>query len=129
MPQSDDTWFAREQLHCATGDGANVNAHDEAEIGETPPGAVAATCSYEKAELLPGAGADPTIPGWMPITALQRAKNRKSEEGRKVYELLAKTAREKFRFARRQAPVAGALPLMRAFACIAKYKSWKGEKR
>ena len=79
--------------------GANVNAHDEERIGETPLGEVAATCSYEMAELLVRAGANPTIPGWMQITALDRAKDRKDEEGRRIYELLAKTAREKFNLA------------------------------
>jgi len=79
--------------------GAHINAHDEDKIGETPLGDVAATCSYEMAELLVVAGANPTIPGWMQITALHRAKDRKNEEGKKVYELLAKTAKEKFNFA------------------------------
>ena len=79
--------------------GANVNAHDEDEIGETPLGDVAATCSYEMAELLVKAGANPTIPGWMQITALHRSQKRKKEEGKKVYELLAKTAKDKFNFA------------------------------
>jgi ankyrin repeat protein len=79
--------------------GANVNAHDEDKIGETPLGDVAATCSFEMAELLVKVGANPTIPGWMQITALHRAQNRKKEEGKKVYELLAKTAKDKFNFA------------------------------
>lgn len=79
--------------------GANVNAHDEEKIGETPLGDVAATCSYEMAELLVRAGANPSIPGWMQITALHRAKDRKDQEGKKVYELLAKTAKNKFNFA------------------------------
>lgn len=78
--------------------GADVNAHDEAGIGETPLGDVAATCSYDMAKLLVDAGANPAIPGWMQITALQRANDRRSEEGKKVYNLLAKTARAKFRF-------------------------------
>jgi len=78
--------------------GANVNAHDEEKIGETPLGDVAATCSYEMADLLVRAGANPTIPGWMQITALHRAKDRKDEEGKQVYELLAKAAKDKFNF-------------------------------
>jgi hypothetical protein len=42
--------------------GANVNAHDEVKIGETTLSAVAAaTRSVEMAQLLVGAGADPTI--------------------------------------------------------------------
>ena len=79
--------------------GANVNAQEEEKIGETPLGDVAATCSFEMAELLILAGADPTIPGWMNLTALDRAKKRKDEEGRKVYELLENIAREKFNYA------------------------------
>ena len=75
--------------------GADVNAHDEDKNGETPLGDVAATCSYEMAKLLVGAGANPAIPGWMQITALHRAIDRKSEEGKKVYEFLARTAKAK----------------------------------
>ena len=75
--------------------GANVNAHQEEKIGETPLGTVAANCSYEMAKLLVEAGADPTIPGWMQITALGRAKERKKAEGRRVYELL-KMASKRF---------------------------------
>jgi ankyrin repeat protein len=63
--------------------GADVNAHDEEHIGETPLGAVAASCSYEMAKLLVDAGANPTIAGWMNLTALYRAKERKKEEGQK----------------------------------------------
>lgn len=76
--------------------GADVNAHDEKQIGNTPLGDVAATCSYQMAELLVLSGADPTIPGWMRLTALDRAKERKDDEGRKVYELLKRTAKTKY---------------------------------
>jgi ankyrin repeat protein len=76
--------------------GADVNAYDEMYIGETPLGDAAADCSYEIAELLVEAGADPTIPGWMQRTALDRARRRKKDEGKRVYELLLKVAREKF---------------------------------
>jgi hypothetical protein len=51
------------------------------------------------AELLVRAGANPTIRGWTQITALQRAKDRKDEEGKKLYELLARIAKDKFNFA------------------------------
>jgi ankyrin repeat protein len=74
--------------------GADVNAHDEETIGETPLGDVAADCSYEVAELLVRAGADPTINGWMQITALYRASQRKTEEGKRVYDLLLKSAKK-----------------------------------
>lgn len=42
-------------------------------IGNTPLREVAANCSYEVAKILIEAGADPTIPGWMQITALHQA--------------------------------------------------------
>ena len=74
--------------------GADVNAHDEAVIGETPLGDVAANCSYEVAELLIKAGADPTITGWMQITALYRASQRGAEEGKRVHNLLLKSAKK-----------------------------------
>ena len=76
--------------------GADVNAHEEEKIGETPLGSVAANCSYEMAEVLVKAGANPTIPGWMQLTALDRACERKKEEGRRVYELLAEISKKKF---------------------------------
>ncbi len=78
--------------------GANINANKEEKIGETPLGEVAANCSYEMAELLVNAGANPTIPGWMQITALDQARDRKKEEGRRVYELLLKTAKNKYHY-------------------------------
>lgn len=78
--------------------GANVNAHVEEKAGETPLGDVAENCSYEMAEFLIKAGANPTFPGWMKITALDRAKKRKKEEGQRVYELLLKTAKDKFNY-------------------------------
>ena len=33
-------------------------------------------------------GANPIIPGWMQLTALYRAGNRKEGEGKRVYKLL-----------------------------------------
>ncbi len=78
--------------------GADVNAHEEAKIGETPLGQVAANCSYEMAELLVNAGANPTIPGWMRLTPLDRARDRKKEEGRRVYKLLDEIARKNFHY-------------------------------
>jgi len=78
--------------------GADINAHDEDHIGETPLGAVAATCSYEMAKLLVDAGANPTIAGWMGLTALYRAKQRKKSEGQEIYNLLADIAKRKFKY-------------------------------
>jgi hypothetical protein len=48
------------------------------------------------AAILVEAGADPTIPGWMQSTALDRARDRKKEEGRRVYDLLLETAKRRF---------------------------------
>lgn len=72
--------------------GANVNAHDERMIGNTPLGEVAGNCSLRMAQMLITAGADPTIPGWMQLTALDRAKGRKQGDGPQVYALMVKTA-------------------------------------
>jgi len=68
--------------------GADVNAHHEASVGNTPLGDVAGSCSVKMAEFLLKHGADPCIRGWMQLTALDRAKQRKREEGKRVYELL-----------------------------------------
>ncbi len=68
--------------------GSNINAHDESCIGNTPLGEVAGRCSFAMAEILVSAGADPTISGWMQLTALDRAEERDDDEGRRVYHLL-----------------------------------------
>ena len=72
--------------------GADVNAHDERVIGNTPLREVAGDCSFEVATILVDAGADPTIPGWMQITALHKAQERKKPEGARVRQLLEQTA-------------------------------------
>lgn len=73
--------------------GANVNAHNEERIGNTVLREFADRCSYEVAKCLVEAGADPTIPGWMAITALDQARGRKKPEGVRVYELLLEQAK------------------------------------
>jgi ankyrin repeat protein len=78
--------------------GTDVNAHDQEHIGETPLGAIAASCSYEMAKLLVDAGANPTIASWMGLTALRHAKRRKKSEGQKVYGLLVNIAKRKFKY-------------------------------
>ena len=78
--------------------GADVNANEEEKIGDTALAEVAENCSYEMAELLVKAGANPIIQGWMQTTALYNASKRKKEEGRRVYELLLETARKKFHY-------------------------------
>lgn len=73
--------------------GADVNAHEEARIGNTPLGEIAGNCSLAMARVLIAAGADPTIRGWMQLSALDRARDRKKPEGRKVYELLVEAGK------------------------------------
>lgn len=68
--------------------GADVNAHCEAQIGNTPLADAAGTCSLRMAKLLIEAGADPRIRGWMQISALDRAKGRKRGDGPLVYKLM-----------------------------------------
>lgn len=68
--------------------GADVNARDVARLSNTPLGEVASTCSLEMAELLVEAGADPTIPGWMQLTAVDKACRRTRGEGPAVCEYL-----------------------------------------
>ncbi|HXE52564.1 MAG TPA: ankyrin repeat domain-containing protein [Tepidisphaeraceae bacterium] len=68
--------------------GANVNAHDKRVIGDTPLGKHAGSCSYEMAKRLVEAGADPTIPGWMHLTAIGRAEERDDAEGERILALL-----------------------------------------
>jgi ankyrin repeat protein len=77
--------------------GADVNAHDERVIGNTPLADIAGDCSLQMARLLLDAGADPTIPGWMQLTALHRAKDRKRGDGPKVYELLMSATKSRGR--------------------------------
>jgi ankyrin repeat protein len=78
--------------------GADINANEEEKIGDTPLGHVAANCSYTMAEFLVNHGANPIIPGWMQLTALDRAKERKKDEGKRVYELLLKIAVSRFHY-------------------------------
>jgi ankyrin repeat protein len=68
--------------------GANVNAHHEPTIGDTPLGEIAGSCSLKMAKMLLDAGADPTIPGWMQLDAIYHAKDRKRGDGPQVYKLL-----------------------------------------
>jgi ankyrin repeat protein len=72
--------------------GADVNAIDEPRIGNTPLRDVADECSLAVATFLVNAGADPRIPGWMQLTALDEAADRQDEEGRRVYALLKSVA-------------------------------------
>ena len=64
-------------LLCA---GANVNARDERVNGNTPLADSSDSCSFEMAERLVGAGADPTIRGWMSLNAIDRARRCQKDE-------------------------------------------------
>lgn len=72
--------------------GADVDAHDELRIGDTPLGETAGESTFDVAQALVVAGADPTIQGWMQRCALDRAGERTDAEGLKVYELLRNVA-------------------------------------
>jgi ankyrin repeat protein len=79
--------------------GADVNAHDERTIGDTPLGEAASTCSLRMARLLVEAGADPNIRGWMQLSALDRAERRRHEqgtgsEGQAVFDVLREAAQK-----------------------------------
>jgi ankyrin repeat protein len=72
--------------------GADVNAHEEACIGNTPLRDVADECSLAVATFVVDSGADPRIPGWMQLTALHKADKRTDQEGQRVYALLKSVA-------------------------------------
>lgn len=82
--------------------GADVNAFDELKIGNTALRQITDVGSYEMIELLVKARADPTIPGWMQITALDMARKRAEEKSRKrsksedlkILSLLEETAKK-----------------------------------
>jgi ankyrin repeat protein len=73
----------------------NSQANGDDWQDDTPLGSVAATCSFEIAELLVKLGADPSLPGWMGNSAMDQAKERTDPEGRAVYNLLLKGIRSK----------------------------------
>ncbi len=68
--------------------GADVNAQDEERIGNTALRDAAANCSFEMIDELVKAGADPSQPGWMQLTALHKASERTDPEAGRILELL-----------------------------------------
>lgn len=74
--------------------GADVNIYDVKNIGNTVLREVAGNCSFEIAKILMDAGANPNIPGWMQITALQKANQRNDPQGVLVHDLLLEYARK-----------------------------------
>jgi ankyrin repeat protein len=77
--------FLAAQLLIAAG--ADVNAHDEERIGNTALHYAAEEGDSEAVEFLLRAGADPTIRGWMGITAIGKAEGRDDEKGRQILAL------------------------------------------
>lgn len=73
--------------------GANVNAQDIEKCGDTPLGNIGATCSLKMAKFLVNHGANPAAPGWMQLSAIHRAKDRKKQEGVEVYEFLLQSTK------------------------------------
>lgn len=53
---------------------------------------VTATCSFDVAKVLVDAGVNPTLPGWMQLTALNQSQLRKRAEGCRVHQLLEQAA-------------------------------------
>jgi ankyrin repeat protein len=69
--------------------GADVNAHQEERIGETPLSLAVQNTHPEMVELLLRHGADPDIPGWMCLTARDRALQRQRPAGLRMQALIA----------------------------------------
>lgn len=79
--------------------GSDINAHDERVIGNTPLLEAIGKCSLRMARLLIESGADPMIRGWMQRSALDRAKDRKKNDGagsvgQALYDLLREAAKK-----------------------------------
>ena len=72
--------------------GVDVNIQNSDSAGETPLGASIEECSYQMAKFLIDAGADPRLPGWMGLNAIDRAKRRSGKEAKALLVLLARRA-------------------------------------
>lgn len=64
--------------------GADINAHDERWAGNTPLADSIETMSPEMVRKLLDAGADPTIRGWMQLSAIDRATQRKDADAPRI---------------------------------------------
>jgi ankyrin repeat protein len=77
--------------------GADPNAVNRSRIGNTPLREVVETATYDIIRCLIDAGADPVIPGWMQLTALDKAHERfedKSDaESQRILELLTEASK------------------------------------
>ncbi|MBV8299865.1 MAG: ankyrin repeat domain-containing protein [Candidatus Eremiobacteraeota bacterium] len=78
--------------------GADVDAHDAEHIGNTPLADAVQGRFPDIVDDLVSAGADPTIPGWMNLTALDRAKRRHEKGGddtdRRILNAVLKASRK-----------------------------------
>jgi ankyrin repeat protein len=72
---------------------ADINARDDA--GNTALRIAATDASLEMVKLLLSAGADPLLPGRMRLTPLDRARERKTPEGRRIAFFLTRWIDEK----------------------------------
>jgi ankyrin repeat protein len=84
-------------VNCLIRAGANVNANDERVIGNTPLSDNAERCSFEMAQRLVQAGADPSIRGWMQMCAIDHASSRKDADAKKIQRLLLDAKRKRER--------------------------------
>jgi ankyrin repeat protein len=73
--------------------GAEVSAHNASEIGHTALRTAASNGTLEMVEPLLSAGADPTPEGWMWITPLDKARERKRGDGPRICEALERAAK------------------------------------
>ena len=73
--------------------GADVNAHNAPRIGDAALHTAAANGTREMVELLLWAGADPRVEGWMRLTPLHKAQERKHGDGPRIYALLTQAAK------------------------------------
>jgi uncharacterized protein len=79
--------------------GAEVDARDSANIGNTALIQAVQSRNVAMVRLLIRHGADPTIPGWMQLSALDRARDsaRVNPESREIFDLLDQHARRRKR--------------------------------
>lgn len=75
--------------------GADVNAHNETRIGDTALKMAVESGNAVMVRLLLDAGADPLIPGWMQVTPLHKAQERKKPEGAQIREMLEDACRKR----------------------------------
>jgi len=77
--------------------GANVDSHDEKTISNTALATAVQERNLSMVELLLKHGADPTIKGWMQLSALDRARDWNADDAdpelRRIFELLNNAAK------------------------------------